>query len=65
MRRYAIVAVVGIAAILTPPDLISMSSLALPMLLLYEGSVIAVRWVEKRARRRQPRRRRARDVDGT
>jgi sec-independent protein translocase protein TatC len=48
MRRYAIVAVVGIAAILTPPDLISMCSLALPMLLLYEGSVIAVRMVEKR-----------------
>jgi sec-independent protein translocase protein TatC len=48
MRRYAIVAVVGIAAILTPPDLISMTSLALPMLLLYEGSVIAVKMVEKR-----------------
>ena len=48
MRRYAIVTVVGIAAILTPPDLISMTSLALPMLALYEGSVIAVRWVEKR-----------------
>ena len=38
----------GIAAILTPPDLISMLSLALPMLLLYEGAVIAVRIVEKR-----------------
>jgi sec-independent protein translocase protein TatC len=48
MRRYAIVAVVGIAAILTPPDLISMASLALPMLLLYEGAVIAVRVMEKR-----------------
>ena len=48
MRRYAIVAVVGIAAILTPPDLTSMCSLALPMLALYEGAVIAVRWVEKR-----------------
>jgi sec-independent protein translocase protein TatC len=36
------------AAILTPPDLISMVSLALPMLLLYEGSVIAVRMVERR-----------------
>ena len=48
MRRYAIVAVTGIAAILTPPDLLSMTSLALPMLLLYEGSVIAVRMVEKR-----------------
>ena len=50
MRRYAIVAVVGVAAILTPPDLISMSSLALPMLALYEGSILAVRWVEKRKR---------------
>jgi sec-independent protein translocase protein TatC len=48
MRRYAIVAVTGLAALLTPPDLISMVSLALPMLLLYEGSVIAVRMVEKR-----------------
>ena len=48
MRRYAIVAVVGIAAILTPPDLISMCSLALPMLLLYEGAVFAVKMLEKR-----------------
>jgi sec-independent protein translocase protein TatC len=48
MRRYAIVAVVGLAAILTPPDLISMTSLALPMLALYEGSVIAVKMVERR-----------------
>src|SRR3954451_19480701 len=30
MRRYAIVAVTALAAILTPPDLLSMTSLALP-----------------------------------
>ncbi len=48
MRRYAIVAVTGIAAILTPPDLISMTTLALPMLLLYEGAVIAVKMIERR-----------------
>lgn len=48
MRRYAIVGITGIAAILTPPDVLSMTSLVLPMLLLYEGSVIAVRIVEKR-----------------
>jgi sec-independent protein translocase protein TatC len=48
MRRYAIVGVVGLAAILTPPDLISMCSLALPMLLLYEGAVIAVKLIERR-----------------
>ena len=48
MRRYAIVGVTGLAAVLTPPDLISMTSLALPMLLLYEGAVIAVKIIEKR-----------------
>ena len=48
MRRYAIVGVAGVAAILTPPDLISMCSLAVPMLLLYEGAVIAVKLIEKR-----------------
>ena len=45
MRRYAIVGVTGLAAVLTPPDLISMCSLALPMLLLYEGAVIAVKLI--------------------
>ncbi len=48
MRRYAVVGITGIAAILTPPDILSMASLVVPMLLLYEGSVIAVRIVEKR-----------------
>jgi len=48
MRRYAIVAVTGLAAILTPPDLLSMASLMLPLLVLYEASVFAVRFVEKR-----------------
>jgi sec-independent protein translocase protein TatC len=48
MRRYAVVAVVGLAAVLTPPDLISMCSLAVPMLLLYEGAVIAVKIIERR-----------------
>ncbi len=48
MRRYAIVGVTGLAAILTPPDLISMTTLALPMLLLYEGAVFAVKLIERR-----------------
>jgi len=47
MRRYAIVVVTGVAAILTPPDLISMISLTLPMLALYEGSVLAVKLIER------------------
>jgi sec-independent protein translocase protein TatC len=47
-RRYAIVIVTGLAAILTPPDIISMCSLAVPMLLLYEGAIFAVQMVEKK-----------------
>ena len=51
-RRFAIVIVAIAAAILTPPDVISMCSLALPMLLLYEGAVVAVSMIEKaRARK--------------
>src|ERR1700688_331177 len=38
-----------IAAILTPPDILSQMSLALPLLALYEGSVWSVKMVEKRA----------------
>lgn len=48
-RRYFIVVAFIIAAVLTPPDVISQASLALPLLLLYEGSIIAVSMVEKKA----------------
>ena len=47
-RRYAVVLVMVAAAILTPPDVISMLALAVPMLLLYEGSIIAVAMIEKK-----------------
>jgi sec-independent protein translocase protein TatC len=46
-RRYAIVANFAIAAVLTPPDAFSMLSLAIPMLALYELSIVSCRWVEK------------------
>ena len=48
-RRYFIVIAFIIAAVLTPPDVLSQSSLALPLLALYEGSIIAVSMVEKKA----------------
>jgi sec-independent protein translocase protein TatC len=47
-RRYFIVGAFAIAAVLTPPDVLSQCSLALPLLALYEGSVWSVRMVEKR-----------------
>jgi sec-independent protein translocase protein TatC len=48
-RRYFIVIAFVIAAVLTPPDVISQASLAIPLLALYEGAIIAVRMVEKKA----------------
>src|SRR5207342_1269572 len=47
-RRYFIVGAFIIAAVLTPPDVLSQLSLALPLLILYEGSIWAVVFVEKR-----------------
>jgi sec-independent protein translocase protein TatC len=41
-RRYAIVLVFAVAAILTPPDLISQIGLGVPTLLLYEISILCV-----------------------
>ncbi len=46
-RRYAIVIIFIVAAILTPPDIMSQVSLAVPLMVLYEVSIIAVRVVEK------------------
>jgi len=48
-RKYAIVGAFVLAAVLTPPDVLSQMSLAVPLLLLYEGSIWSVRMVEKRA----------------
>ena len=48
-RRYFIVIAFVIAAVLTPPDVLSQLSLALPLIALYEGSIWSVRVVEKRA----------------
>ena len=49
-RRYFIVGAFVLAAVLTPPDVISQLSLALPLLVLYEGSIWSVRLVERRAK---------------
>ncbi len=48
-RRYFIVGAFVIAAVLTPPDVLSQLSLALPLMALYEGSIWSVRMVEKKA----------------
>jgi sec-independent protein translocase protein TatC len=45
-RRYAYVGMFIIAAILAPPDVITQTGLALPLIALYEISIFSARWVE-------------------
>ncbi len=47
-RRYAIVLVFIVAAILTPPDVFSQLALAIPAMALYELSIISVSMIEKK-----------------
>src|SRR6185503_10884136 len=48
-RRYFIVIAFVIAAVLTPPDVLSQMSLAIPLLILYEGAIWSVKLVEGKA----------------
>jgi sec-independent protein translocase protein TatC len=47
MRRYAYVGLFAVAAIFTPPDAISMMSLAVPLVALYEISIFSVMLIER------------------
>lgn len=50
-RRYAIVAAFVVAAVLTPPDILSQLLLAVPLVLLYELALIAIWFTERRRKR--------------
>lgn len=50
-RRYVIVAITALAAVITPPDVVSQLMLAIPMLLLFEGSLLVMLLGERRASR--------------
>ena len=47
-RRYVIVIIFAVAAILTPPDPITQIGLGIPLLILYELSILSVRIIEKK-----------------
>jgi sec-independent protein translocase protein TatC len=47
VRRYAIVGIFALAAVITPPDLFSMISLAVPLVALYEISILCVYLIER------------------
>lgn len=53
-RRYAIVGIFVVAAILTPPDVISQFSLAIPLMALYEISILLVRYLNPDANTDKP-----------
>ena len=50
-RRYAIVVAFVVAAVLTPPDVVSQLLLAVPLVLLYEVSLVAIWFTEKKRAR--------------
>ena len=52
-RRYAIVGMFAVAAVLTPPDVVSQTSLAIPLIILWEASIVSCRMVEKARARRE------------
>ena len=51
-RRYAIVACAGVSAVLTPPDVVSMLLLLVPLYALYELALLAIRLTHWRANRK-------------
>lgn len=46
-RKYAVVIILSVAAVLTPPDVFSQVALAIPMYLLYEASILAIKLIER------------------
>ncbi len=53
-RRYAIVIAFVIAAVLTPPDIISQLLLAIPLVLLYELALVAIWFTERKRKKEAP-----------
>jgi sec-independent protein translocase protein TatC len=52
-RRYAIVGAFAIAAVLTPPDVVSQLLLAIPLCLLYELAIIAIWFTQRRRSKKE------------
>lgn len=53
-RRYMVVAAFVVAAVFTPPDVVSQLMLAVPLILLYEITLVVIWFTEKRRRRVAP-----------
>lgn len=53
-RGYALVGIFVLAAVITPPDVVSQLLLAIPMYLLYEAGIVASKWVTPREAKESP-----------
>ena len=51
-RKYVVIIIFAVAAVLTPPDPVTQIGLAVPLLLLYELSIISVKIIEKKAEKK-------------
>ena len=65
MRRFAIVGLFAVAAIFTPPDAVSMLSLAVPLVALYEVSIFSVKMIERGRAKEEAARKAKEDQPGT
>jgi sec-independent protein translocase protein TatC len=54
IRGYVLIGIFVIAAILTPPDAISQTIMAVPMYLLYEGGLVMARLMERMRNKPEP-----------
>ena len=52
-RKYALVVVLVIAAVITPPDIASQVIVAIPVLILYEISIWISKWVMRKQRKQE------------
>ncbi|MBC2665965.1 twin-arginine translocase subunit TatC [Novosphingobium flavum] len=48
-RRYVIVAITALSAVITPPDVVSQLMLAIPLLFLFEGALLVMLFTERKA----------------
>ena len=48
-RRYVIVGITALAAVITPPDVVSQLMLAIPMLFLFEGALLVMWFTDRKA----------------
>ncbi|MEO6102481.1 MAG: twin-arginine translocase subunit TatC [Pseudoxanthomonas sp.] len=53
-RGYALVGIFVLAAVITPPDVVSQLLLAIPMYLLYEAGILASKWITPREAKESP-----------